>query len=85
MITKTKFVFLVDILKFYPLLLFIIADNKSKRRRKDRKMKTDFTVFAEKSENQRIHISPQLMLATYQFLSTCKFFFQIFILILRIN
>ncbi|XP_066905221.1 unextended protein isoform X3 [Halyomorpha halys] len=48
----------------------VYTDNKSKRRRKDRKMKTDFTVFAEKSENQRIHISPQLMLATYQFLST---------------
>ena len=32
--------------------------------------KQDFTVFAERRENQRIHISPQLTLATFQYLST---------------
>lgn len=33
-------------------------------------MPKDFTMFAEKKENQRIHISPQLTLAMYQYLST---------------
>lgn len=58
----------------------LTADNKSKRRRKERKMKNDFTVFAEKSENQKIHISPQLTLATFQFLSTCKYFISLIII-----
>lgn len=35
-------------------------------------MPTDFTIFAEKKENQRIHISPQLTLAMFQYLSTSK-------------
>ncbi|XP_054277203.1 unextended protein-like isoform X1 [Macrosteles quadrilineatus] len=46
-------------------------DNRSKNRRsQNRSIKKDFTSFAERSENQRIHISPQLTLATFQFLST---------------
>lgn len=32
----------------------------------------DFGAFAERRENQRIKISPQLTLATFQYLSTCK-------------
>ena len=32
--------------------------------------KQDFTIFAERRENQRIYISPQLTLATFQYLST---------------
>lgn len=49
------------------------ADNRSKRRRPANSAKQDFTIFAERrGENNRIRISPQLTLATYQFLSTCK-------------
>ncbi|XP_073996529.1 unextended protein-like [Rhodnius prolixus] len=48
----------------------VYTDNKTKRRRKDRKNKQDFSLFAEKNENQKIHISPQLTLAAFQFLST---------------
>ena len=50
---------------------FFTADNRSKRKRQARAGKVpDFTVFAEKKENQRIHISPQLNLAMFQYLST---------------
>ncbi|XP_043601675.1 unextended protein isoform X2 [Bombus pyrosoma] len=48
----------------------VFTDNKSKRRRQARHKIQDFTVFAEKKENQRIHISPQLTLAMFQYLST---------------
>ncbi|XP_013102069.2 unextended protein isoform X1 [Stomoxys calcitrans] len=47
----------------------VFVDNRTKVRR-NRNKKQDFTVFAERRENQTIHISPQLTLATYQFLST---------------
>ncbi|XP_050462670.1 unextended protein isoform X2 [Cataglyphis hispanica] len=51
----------------------VFTDNRSKRKRQVRaKMPTDFTIFAEKKENQRIHISPQLTLAMFQYLSTIK-------------
>jgi len=47
------------------------ADNRSKQRRQQRSLRAqDFTAFAERNENQRIHISPQLTLATFQFLSS---------------
>ncbi|XP_011303756.1 metal transporter CNNM4 [Fopius arisanus] len=49
----------------------VFTDNRSKRKRlNNRPMMPDFTVFAEKKENQRIHISPQLTLAMFQYLST---------------
>ncbi|XP_043524362.1 unextended protein [Frieseomelitta varia] len=48
----------------------VFTDNKTKRRRQARHKIQDFTVFAEKKENQRIHISPQLTLAMFQYLST---------------
>ncbi|XP_015609989.1 metal transporter CNNM4 isoform X2 [Cephus cinctus] len=49
----------------------VFTDNRSKRRRPARSTKLqDFTMFAEKKENQRIHISPQLTLAMFQYLST---------------
>ncbi|XP_012532156.1 metal transporter CNNM4 [Monomorium pharaonis] len=49
----------------------VFTDNRSKRKRQVRsKMPTDFAIFAEKKENQRIHISPQLTLAMFQYLST---------------
>uniref|UniRef100_A0A8D8YKD0 Metal transporter CNNM2 n=1 Tax=Cacopsylla melanoneura TaxID=428564 RepID=A0A8D8YKD0_9HEMI len=44
--------------------------HKTKRRNQSSHRGQDFTVFAEKSEAQRIHISPQLNLATFQFLSS---------------
>ncbi|XP_075221669.1 metal transporter uex isoform X2 [Lycorma delicatula] len=46
------------------------TDNRTKHRRSARNIKQDFTAFAERSEVQRIHISPQLTLATFQYLST---------------
>nr|XP_032526212.1 metal transporter CNNM4-like isoform X1 [Danaus plexippus plexippus] len=49
----------------------VFTDNRSKRRRNRPQNKLqDFAAFAERHENQRIHISPQLTLATFQFLST---------------
>ncbi|XP_066595626.1 unextended protein isoform X2 [Prorops nasuta] len=48
----------------------VFTDNRSKRKRQARPRMQDFTVFAEKKENQRIHISPQLTLAMFQYLST---------------
>lgn len=47
-----------------------VWNSRSKHRRNQRSVNKDFTAFAEKNENQRIHISPQLTLATFQFLST---------------
>ncbi|PSN34348.1 hypothetical protein C0J52_17274, partial [Blattella germanica] len=55
----------------HPTMITIVAvDNRSKRRRNEKTTKQDFTIFAERRENQRIHISPQLTLATFQYLST---------------
>ncbi|XP_076229097.1 metal transporter uex isoform X2 [Nomia melanderi] len=48
----------------------VFTDNRTKRRRQAKHKVQDFTVFAEKKENQRIHISPQLTLAMFQYLST---------------
>lgn len=48
----------------------VFTDNRSKRRRQDKSKRQDFSMFAERRENQRIHISPQLTLAAYQYLST---------------
>ncbi|XP_066991893.2 unextended protein isoform X3 [Anabrus simplex] len=50
------------------------TDNRSKRRRNQKSLKQDFTIFAERRENQHIHISPQLTLATFQYLSTIDAF-----------
>ncbi|GAB0089166.1 metal transporter CNNM4 [Sergentomyia squamirostris] len=47
----------------------VFTDNRTKVRRMKIK-KQDFTAFAERRENHRIHISPQLTLATFQYLST---------------
>ncbi|XP_015609987.1 metal transporter CNNM4 [Cephus cinctus] len=49
----------------------VFTDNRSKRRRPAHSTKLlDFTSFAEKKDNQRIRISPQLTLAMFQYLST---------------
>lgn len=49
----------------------VFVDNRTKIRR-NRNKKQDFSAFAEKKENQNIRISPQLTLATFQYLSTGK-------------
>lgn len=54
------------------MVFIFVADNRSKRRRNEHR-KQDFTIFAERRENQRIRISPQLTLATFQYLSTSKY------------
>lgn len=54
----------------------VYTDNRNKKKRKvQRCAKQDFTVFAERRDrdNQRIRISPQLTLATFQYLSTSEF------------
>lgn len=51
----------------------VYTDNRSKKKRKLQSRKHDFTMFAvERRDVQRIHISPQLTLATFQYLSTGK-------------
>ncbi|XP_055917082.1 unextended protein [Eupeodes corollae] len=47
----------------------VFVDNRTKIRRQ-RNKKQDFSVFAERKEHQAIRISPQLILATFQYLST---------------
>lgn len=47
----------------------VYIDNRTKVRR-NRSKKQDFSAFAERRENQKIRISPQLTLATFQYLST---------------
>ncbi|XP_050359375.1 unextended protein-like isoform X2 [Nymphalis io] len=55
----------------------VFMDNRTKRRRKRPMHKLqDFAAFAERHEHQRIHISPQLTLATFQFLSTSIEYFR---------
>lgn len=47
------------------------VDNKEKKRRKNVQfLKQDFSEFAD---NNHIQISPQMMLATFQFLTTCEY------------
>lgn len=54
----------------------VYTDNRSKKKRKLMSRKHDFTMFAaERRDIQRIHMSPQLTLATFQYLSTSKFLF----------
>ncbi|KAJ8664242.1 hypothetical protein QAD02_005904 [Eretmocerus hayati] len=49
----------------------VFTDNRSKRKRQSRRTKVpDFAIFTEKKDNQNIHISPQLTLAMFQYLST---------------
>lgn len=50
----------------------VYTDNRKKVRRK-RTKEHDFTVFVERTDNKRMRISPQLTLATFQYLSTSKF------------
>ncbi|KAB0803311.1 hypothetical protein PPYR_00281 [Photinus pyralis] len=48
----------------------VFTDNRSKRRRNANRTKQDFTVFAERRADNKVRISPQLTLATFQYLST---------------
>ncbi|KAF2894478.1 hypothetical protein ILUMI_11678 [Ignelater luminosus] len=48
----------------------VFTDNRTKRRRNADRTKQDFTIFAEKKNESKVRISPQLTLATYQYLST---------------
>lgn len=51
----------------------VYTDNRNKKKRKVQSArKQDFTIFAERRDNQRIRISPQLTLATLQYLCTSK-------------
>lgn len=49
----------------------VFTDNRTKVRR-SRNKKLDFSAFAERKDNQRLRISPQLTLATFQYLSTSE-------------
>ncbi|KRT82583.1 cNMP binding protein [Oryctes borbonicus] len=49
----------------------VVTDNRTRRKRTAHRTKQDFTFFADrKGESNRIRISPQLTLATFQYLST---------------
>lgn len=48
----------------------IVIDNRKKERRKEPQVKQDFSIFAQHSGSQHIQISPQLTLATFQYLTT---------------
>ncbi|XP_066246093.1 unextended protein [Euwallacea similis] len=48
----------------------VITDNRTKRRRKGTEGRKDFTVFADKTDKNKVRMSPQLTLAAYQYLST---------------
>lgn len=53
----------------------VFTDNRTKIRRL-RPRKQDFSYFIERrNDNQKIRISPQLTLATFQYLSTSEFWF----------
>lgn len=52
----------------------VYTDNRMKVRR-SRTKKHDFTIFAERRENHHIRISPQLTLATFQYLTTSRYIF----------
>jgi len=50
----------------------VFTDNRTKIRR-SRPQKQDFSFFIERrNDNQKIRISPQMTLATFQYLSTCE-------------
>lgn len=67
--SKLKGVWCGAITNFRPVL----ADNRSKRRRNADRTRQDFSVFAERrSDGYKVHISPQLTLAAFQYLSTSK-------------
>lgn len=55
--------------------LVFSADNRTKRRRKNitSENRKDFTVFADKTDKNKVRMSPQLTLAAYQYLSTSKY------------
>lgn len=49
----------------------VYTDNRSKQRRSERMHhNADFSLFSERNMNQRVHISPQLNYAAFQFLHT---------------
>ncbi|XP_076257609.1 metal transporter uex isoform X3 [Rhynchophorus ferrugineus] len=54
----------------------VITDNRTKRRRKNAEIK-DFTVFADKTDKNKVRMSPQLTLAAFQYLSTSVEPFQV--------
>lgn len=54
----------------------VYTDNRMKVRR-SRTKKHDFTIFAERRENHHIRISPQLTLATFQYLTTSEWWFNV--------
>ncbi|KAL1512593.1 hypothetical protein ABEB36_002160 [Hypothenemus hampei] len=56
----------------------VITDNRTKRRRKDvTEMRKDFTIFADKTDKNKVRMTPQLTLAAYQYLSTSVEPFQV--------
>lgn len=65
--------YFVRVLVNFANVFFCSADNRSKRRRNADRTRQDFSVFAERRvDGSKVHISPQLTLAAYQYLSTSK-------------
>lgn len=55
---------------FHTNVFVFLADNRAKKRRKAQTK--DFSVFNQPDEQNRTRLSPQLALATFQYLSTSK-------------
>jgi len=53
----------------------VFVDNRTKTKR-NRYKKADFSAFAERREVQAVRISPQLTLATFQYLSTGNIYYK---------
>ena len=62
-----------DQLIIFSFLLFFYfsVDNKSKRQRRTG-MRQDFTAFVQTDETNFVGLTPQLALATFQYMATCK-------------
>ena len=71
--TKSRSCLLVKILFNYLIPQFT-ADNQTKRRRHNLRKK-DFSVFNQPTESHRVSMSPQLTLATCQYLQTSKIWY----------
>lgn len=50
----------------------VYTDNRSKKLRKLQSRKHDFSIFADRKDNHHVRISPQLTMATFQYLSTSE-------------
>jgi len=56
-----------------PVTLIAADENRSKKRTGNQKGKRDFSAFKDPVNEQKVKVSPQLLLAAHRFLSTGEF------------